>query len=92
MRDDFIALDLLSAGEFSGSSKEKRSKKKKKALFSFPRRHARGQKKSNLTTLLPRLAAKVKQPGAKGVLQGWPVSLSWPAEEELAPKHKSDLH
>jgi hypothetical protein len=90
MRDDFIALDLLSAGSFRWSSDGKLSKKKKKALFGVPRRRRQGKSKRGLATLLPKLAAKVKQPHAKSILQGWPVTLSWPAGE--AGKGKNDLH
>jgi hypothetical protein len=81
MRDDFIALDLLSAGGFRWSPNDKRARKKKKALFGLPRRHPQGQATRSLTTLLPKLAAKVKQKHSNRFLQGWPVALSWPNSE-----------
>jgi hypothetical protein len=81
MRDDFSALDLLSAGGFHWSSDGKKLPKKKK-LFAFPRRKPRAQaKRLPLTEFLPMLAAKVKQPGAKRLLRGWPVTLSWPGSD-----------
>jgi hypothetical protein len=90
MRDDFIALDLLSAGSFRWSSDGKLSKKKKKALFGVPRRRRQSKAKRSLTTLLPKLAAKVKKPHAQSILKGWPVALSWPASE--SGQDKKDLH
>jgi hypothetical protein len=80
MRDDFIALDLLSTDGFSWSKKGKKAKDKKKKLFGLPRR--KGKDKRGLKALLPELAAKVKKPGAKTGLQGWPVALSWPDDSK----------
>jgi len=74
MRDDFIALDLLSADGFSWSPRGRKAQKKKKKLFALPRRKKPGKAKLPLAVLLK----KVKQPRAKTALQGWPVSLSWP--------------
>jgi hypothetical protein len=83
MRDDFKALDLLSADTFHWSSDDSKPKKKKKALFGLPRRKAKGKKaKRSLTNLLPAIAAKVKHPrGSDRLLQGWPVALSWPDDK-----------
>jgi hypothetical protein len=75
MRDDFIALDLLSADGFSWSPQGKKAQKKRKKLFGLPRRKKQGKGKRSLTTVL---LAKVKEPRIKTYLQGWPVALSWP--------------
>jgi hypothetical protein len=83
MRDDFIALDLLSTDGFSWSPHDKKAQKKKKRLFGLPRRKKHGKGKRGLTTLL----AKVKEPRAKTSLQGWPVTLSWPDSDSSKEMH-----
>ena len=86
MRDDFFALDLLSAGAFAGLPKGKRAKKKMKNLLGLPRRANKSKSKRDLTALLPILAEKVKKPRSKTILEGWPVDLSWPAADTGTPK------
>ena len=94
MRDDFAALDLLSAGDFNWSPDKKKGKKKKKALLAFPRRKGQGKAKRALTTLLAKTAEKVKpakKDKKKQVLQGWPVTLSWPEGEPTDIREKSGV-
>jgi hypothetical protein len=87
MRDNFGALDILSASAFHWSSKKKLGKKIKQALLALPRRAKNSKAQRPLTNLVPNLAEKVKKPRINAALQGWPVTLSWPADEVVgAPK------
>ena len=95
MRDDFAALDLLSAGDFNMSpGGKKKGKKKMKALLAFPRRKGQGKAKRALTNLLAKTAEKVKpakKDKKKQILQGWPVTLSWPEGEPTDIRSKSGV-
>jgi len=82
MRDDFAALDLLSA-----ATKKKASKK----LLGLPRRKVKkSDKKQPLAAFQPLIAKIKKKQKADAVdaasLKGWGVSLSWSAPKpEIEP-------
>ena len=75
MRDDFAALDLLSAGG---------PRRKKKLAIGQKRRAVSRPAEQNLTSFLPLLAGKMKKKKKdkkeKKMLKGWPVKLSWPTK------------
>lgn len=76
MRDDFAALDPLTA-----SGKKKASKK----LLGLPRRKVKksAQKEPLATALIAKIKKKQKADAVDAAsLQGWPVSLSWTAPRD----------
>ncbi len=79
MRDDFGALDFLSAGNFRWSSVTPPPAPVKKRLFGFPRRRPAGAGKRRLMALLPRFTKGAAARRTAAGLQGWPVALSWPS-------------
>ncbi|PKU21925.1 hypothetical protein [Telmatospirillum siberiense] len=90
MQDDFSALDLLSIGGFRLSSAPLPPVEKKKRFVGYrhkPKAHA----KRGLASFLPLLGRKLRRPSHFRVLEGWPVSLSWPTKEFSTPDLSVDL-
>jgi hypothetical protein len=83
MRDDFKALDFLSAGGFQFPG-QKVTKKQKKRL-GLGKRKAKAAAKRDLKALLPFFADK--KAAALPYFEGWPVTLSWPRHDEIAVDH-----
>jgi len=92
MRDDFAALDLLTA-----TGKKKTARKK---LLGLPRRKVKATAQAEaepLAAFKPLIAKIKKKQKADAVdvasLQGWPVSLSWsaPRSSEREEFKDSDL-
>lgn len=90
MHDDFSALDLLSIGGFRLSSAPLPAVGKKKR-FVRNRRKPAAHVKRGFTAFLPLLGGKLRRPSYFRMLQGWPVSLSWPTKEFTTPDLSVDL-
>jgi hypothetical protein len=86
VNDDFGALDLLSMGGFKLCSTpfEAPRKKKKKGKRTKNRHQPAIAAKRGLAEILPLIGGKLRRPRKQNGLQGWPVSLSWPTEAEVA--------
>jgi hypothetical protein len=82
MRDDFVALDFLSAGSFRWSPRAKQDAKPRKRSFAFPRRRIAACVQRPLAALLPTAAGRMAvKRQFRPALQGWAVALSWPSLE-----------
>jgi len=91
MRDDFAALDLLTA-----AGKKKTAGKKN--LLGLPRRKVKATAQAEPLAAFKPLIAKIKKKQKADAvdvasLQGWPVSLHWsaPRSEEREEFKDSDL-
>lgn len=92
MDDDFSALDLLSIGGFRLSSAPlPATEHKKKKRFVDKRRKAKGHAKRGFAAFLPLLGGKMRRPAYFRVLEGWPITLSWPTKEFTMPDLSVDL-
>jgi ABC-type glutathione transport system ATPase component len=83
MRDDFAALDFLSAGSFRWSPRAKQDIKPRRTLFALRRRRIAATLQRPLSALAGRMAVKRQ---FRPALQGWAVALSWPALEADATR------
>ena len=86
MKDNFNALDFLSAGGFNFSSDALKPAKKKG--LGFKRRKTKAAKKRDLKALLPFMPHK--KAAIRTGFEGWPVTLSWPATDEIVVDHHPD--
>ena len=94
MKDDFSALDLLSIDGFrlspeplkkkkKGKKAKKAKKKEQRALLLSKPDALKVPTRRRLAALLPLLGRRfIHRDLLRQSLQGWPVSLSWPAPDQ----------